>query len=176
MAQRHVMLVGLPGCGKTTVGRLVAQKLNAGFLDFDQVLVRKQGMPISQIFGLHGELKFRQMEKQVATNALAGPPSIMAPGGGWAAQEGHIEEAKAAGALVVYLKVFPAVAANRTSGDGTRPLLVGDDPLTRMKKLLEERERFYLKADVVVPNDSPKTAEQVTEEVLKIAREQAGWG
>ena len=175
MAQRHVMLVGLPGSGKTTVGRLVAQQLNTGFLDFDQVLVRKQGMPISQIFGLHGEQKFRQMEKQVADNALAGPPSIMAPGGGWAAQEGNLEAAKAAGAVVVYLKVFPAVAANRASGDGTRPLLVGDDPLARMKALLEEREPFYAKADHVVANDSPKTAEQAAEEVLALARTVAGW-
>ena len=175
MAQRHVMLIGLPGSGKTTVGRLVAQKLGTGFMDFDQVLVRKAGMPISQIFGLHGEQKFREMEKQVATNALAGPPAIMAPGGGWAAQEGHIEEAQAAGALVIYLKVFPAVAANRTSGDGTRPLLVGDDPLARMKKLLEEREPFYKKANETLPNDSPKTAEQAAEEVLKLARTLAGW-
>jgi shikimate kinase len=169
------MLVGLPGSGKTTVGRLVAQALNTGFVDFDQVIVRKQGMPIAQIFGLHGEQKFREMESQVATNALAGPPAIMAPGGGWAAQEGHIEQAKAAGAVVVYLKVFPAVAANRASGDGTRPLLVGDDPLARMKKLLDEREPFYKKADVEVPNDSPKTAEQAAADVVKIAREQAEW-
>ncbi|MBW8773298.1 MAG: AAA family ATPase, partial [Gemmatimonadetes bacterium] len=82
MTQRHLMLVGLPGSGKTTVGRIVAQRLNTGFVDFDQVLVRKQGMPIAQIFGLHGEQKFRQMEAQVADNALAGPPAIMAPGGG----------------------------------------------------------------------------------------------
>lgn len=175
MAQRHLMLVGLPGSGKTTVGRIVAQKLNTGFLDFDQVLVRKQGMPIAQIFGLHGEQKFRQMEAQVADNALAGPPAIMAPGGGWAAQPGHIEKAKEAGAVVVYLKVFAAVAANRASGDGTRPLLVGDDPLARMKALLDEREPFYKKADVEVPNDSPKTAEQAADDILKIAREQAGW-
>jgi shikimate kinase len=175
MAQRHLMLVGLPGSGKTTVGRLVAQQLSTGFVDFDQVLVRKAGMPIAQIFGLHGEQKFREMESQVATNALAGPPAIMAPGGGWAAQEGHIEQAKAAGAVVVYLKVFPAVAANRASGDGTRPLLVGDDPLARMKKLLDEREPFYKKADIEVPNDSPKTAEQAAEEIVKIAREQAEW-
>ena len=74
MAQRHVMLVGLPGAGKTTVGRIVAQHLNTGFVDFDQVIVRKQGMPIAQIFGLHGEQKFREMEHQIAENALSGPP------------------------------------------------------------------------------------------------------
>ncbi len=175
MAQRHVMLVGLPGSGKTTVGRIVAQRLNTGFVDFDQVLVRKQGMPIAQIFGLHGEQKFREMESQVADHALAGPPAIMAPGGGWAAQPGHLEQAKEAGAVVVYLKVFPAVAANRASGDGTRPLLVGDDPLARMKKLLDERESFYKKADVEVFNDSPKTADQAADDIVKIAREQAGW-
>ena len=175
MAQRHVMLVGLPGSGKTTVGRIVAQHLNTGFVDFDQVIVRKQGMPIAQIFGLHGEQKFRQMESQVADHALAGPPAIMAPGGGWAAQPGHIEQAREAGALVVYLKVFPAVAANRAHGDGTRPLLVGDDPLARMKTLLEEREPFYKKADLEVFNDSPKTAEQAADDIVKIAREQAGW-
>ncbi len=175
MTQRHVMLVGLPGSGKTTVGRIVAQQLNTGFVDFDQVIVRKQGMPIAQIFGLHGEQKFRQMENQVAEHALAGPPAIMAPGGGWAAQEGHIEQAKAAGALVIYLKVFPAVAANRASGDGTRPLLVGDDPLVRMKKLLDEREPYYRKADAEVPNDSPKTAEQAADDIVKLARAQAGW-
>lgn len=175
MAQRHVLLIGLPGAGKTTVGRIVAQKLNTGFVDFDQILVRKQGMPISQIFGLHGEQKFREMEKQVADHALAGPPSIMAPGGGWAAGEGHLEQAIAAGALVIYLKVFPAVAANRATGDGTRPLLVGDDPLARMRQLLIEREPFYKKAHHEVPNDSPKTAEQAADEVLVLVREHAGW-
>jgi shikimate kinase len=175
MAQRHIMIVGLPGAGKTTVGRIVAQKLGAGYVDFDQVIVRKQGMPISQIFGLHGEQKFREMERAVADNALTGPPAILAPGGGWAAQEGHIEKAKEAGCFIIYLKVFPAVAANRASGDGTRPLLVGDDPLARMKQLLEEREIFYKKADVEVFNDSPKTAEQAAEEVTRLAREQAGW-
>jgi shikimate kinase len=80
-----------------------------------------------------------------------------------------------AGAFVIYLKVFPAVAANRSSGDGTRPLLVGDDPLARMKKLLDEREPFYKKADIEVFNDSPRTAEQAADEVLQIAREKAGW-
>ena len=175
MPQRHVMLVGLPGSGKTTVGRRVAQQLGTGLVDFDQVLVRKNGMPVSQIFGLHGEAKFRQMEAQVAEHALTGPPSILSPGGGWAAQPGHLDDAKAKGAYIIYLKVYPAVAAKRTGGDGTRPLLVGDDPLARMKKLLEEREPFYRLADAEVVNDSPKTAEQAAAEVVALARQHAGW-
>lgn len=176
MAQRHILLVGLPGSGKTTVGRLVAQQLGGGFVDFDQVLVRKHGMPIAQIFGLHGEPKFREMEAQVAQHALAGPPSVMAPGGGWLVQPGNYDLARATGdPFIIYLKVLPSVAAGRAGGDGTRPLLVGDDPIARMRQLIQERESIYLQADAVLPNDSPKTAEQTATEVVKLAREQAGW-
>lgn len=175
MSQRHLLLVGLPGAGKTTVGRLVAEKLGAGFLDFDQVLVRKHGMPISQIFGLHGEQKFRQMEQQVADSALTGPPSVLAPGGGWAAQPGQLDKAREANCFIVYLKVLPSVAAKRAGGDGTRPMLVGDDPIARMRQLTTEREPFYATADATLMNDSPKTAEQAAAELVQLAREQAGW-
>lgn len=176
MAQRHILLVGLPGSGKTTVGRLVASQLGAGFVDFDQVLVRKHGMPIAQIFGLHGEPKFRQMESQVAQHALEGPPSVLAPGGGWLVQPGNYTLARNTGnPFIIYLKVLPSVAAGRAGGDGTRPLLVGDDPIARMRQLIAERESIYLQADAVVANDSPKTADQTAAEVVKLAREQGGW-
>ena len=175
MAQRHVLLVGLPGSGKTTVGRLAAQQLSAGFVDFDQVLVRKHGMPIAQIFGLHGEQKFREMEMAVAEHALAGPPSVLAPGGGWLVQPGHYEKAREVDPFIIYLKVLPSVAASRAGGDGTRPLLVGDDPIARMRQLTTEREPVYQRADVTIMNDSPKTAEQAAAEVVKLAREQGGW-
>ena len=175
MSQRHLMLVGLPGAGKTTVGRLVAQKLNAGFVDFDQVLVRKQGMPIAQIFGLHGEQKFREMEVQVAENALTGPPGVLSPGGGWAAQPGHLERAREANCYVIYLRVLPSTASNRAGGDGTRPMLVGDDPIARMRQLTTEREPFYMKADATIANDGPKTAEQAADEIVALARGNAGW-
>lgn len=175
MTQRHLMLVGLPGCGKTTVGRLVAEKLGTGFVDFDQVLVRKAGMPIAQIFGLHGEPKFRAMEGQVAEHALSGPPGVLAPGGGWSAQPGHLEQARAVNCFVVYLKVLPSTAAGRAGGDGTRPMLVGDDPIARMRQLTQEREPFYMKADATVGNDNPKSAEQAANEVVALARGNAGW-
>jgi shikimate kinase len=175
MSQRHLILVGLPGSGKTTVGRIVAEQLNVGLVDFDSVLIRKQGMPIAQIFGLHGEQKFREMENGVAENALSGPPSIISPGGGWIAQPGNLERARASNAFLVYLKVLPSVAAGRAGGDGTRPMLVGDDPVARMRQLTTEREPIYAQADATIANDNPKTAEQAAAEVVALARSQAGW-
>lgn len=175
MSQRHVILVGLPGSGKTTVGRIVAEQLNTGLIDFDSVLIRKQGMPIAQIFGLHGEQKFREMENQIAENALGGPPSLMSPGGGWIVQPGNLDKARAANAFIIYLRVLPSVAAGRAGGDGTRPMLVGDDPIARMRQLTAEREPIYSQADATIANDSPKTAEQAAAEVVALARSQAGW-
>lgn len=175
MTQRHIILVGLPGAGKTTVGRAVAERLNVGLVDFDQVLIRKHGMPISQIFGLHGEQKFRAMEAQVTESALTGPPSILTPGGGWIVQPGHYEQARAANPFIIYLKVLPSVAAGRAGGDGTRPMLVGDDPIARMRQLTVEREPIYAKADATIMNDNPKTPDQAAEEVVALARGQAGW-
>jgi shikimate kinase len=175
MAQRHLILCGLPGAGKTTVGRIVAQQLGVGLVDFDQVLVRKHGMPIAQIFGLHGEQKFREMENQIAENALAGPPSVISPGGGWLVQPGNYEKARAVDPFIIYLKVLPSVASGRAGGDGTRPMLVGDDPIARMRQLTVEREPTYAKADATIANDNPKTAEQAAAEVVKLARTSAGW-
>src|ERR1041384_5854692 len=89
--RRHLVLVGLPGSGKSTVGRLVAKGLPAPLIDIDQLLVRQMGRPVRQIFGMIGEPGFRQMEREAVRAALAGPPSVIVPGGGWAAQPGEME-------------------------------------------------------------------------------------
>ncbi len=96
--KRHVVLVGLPGSGKTTVGGLVAERLQATFVDIDAVLVRREGKPITMIFAEKGEAAFRTLERQEMETTLTHDPAIIASGGGWAAQPGAIDGCETAGA------------------------------------------------------------------------------
>ena len=171
--KKHIVLVGLPGAGKTTVGRLVAERLGAGFFDSDTIIVRQMQMPVSRIFGEHGEKMFRDLERQAMTHALNGPPAVISPGGGWIAQPGALELTQA-NSFLVYLKTMVVTAANRAQSAGTRPLLVGEDPVNRMRTLQKEREPFYLKADAEVKTDI-KAPPLLADEIVALAKERAGW-
>jgi shikimate kinase len=171
--KKHIVLIGLPGAGKTTVGKLVADRLQAGFVDIDNVLIRKEGKPISMIFAEKGEPAFRDMERKEVDTALANEPAVIVPGGGWAAQPGALDAAKPQGYLV-YLKARAEVAAGRAEPSGTRPVLMGDDPLARMRELYQTRDPYYAKADATVLTEA-KSAENVAAEVVKLAQMGAGW-
>lgn len=171
--KRHILLVGLPGAGKTTAGRLLAERLGAPFVDTDAVIVRRMQKPVAQVFAEDGEPRFRQLEAEAVSRALGGPPTIIAPGGGWIAQPGALASARANG-FIIYLKILATTAANRAAGEGTRPLLVGNDPVERMRELLKQREPFYAKADFEAKVDA-RTPAQVVEALMEVVREQAGW-
>jgi len=172
--KRHIVLIGLPGSGKTTVGRLVAERLGTGFVDVDAIIERREGRPITMIFAEKGEAAFREMERKEMETALAGEPAVIGPGGGWAAQPGAIDEAKGR-ALVVYLRTRPETAAQRAAPEeGTRPLLMGEDPVGRMRQLQKERESFYRTAHAEVDADQ-KSTPQVVSEVIRLAQSSAGW-
>ena len=171
--KRHIVLIGLPGAGKTTVGRMVAERLRAGFVDIDNVLIRKEGKPIAMIFAEKGEQAFRDMERREVGAALANEPAVIAPGGGWAAQPGALDGARSRG-YFVYLKARAEVTAGRAEPSGTRPVLMGDDPLARMRELFLARDPLYAKADATVLTEA-KSAEKVADEVVKLAQTGAGW-
>jgi shikimate kinase len=171
--KRHVLLVGLPGSGKSTVGQLVAGELGAPLLDIDSILVRQMGMPVAQIFGMVGEPRFRAMERDAVATAQAREPAIIVPGGGWAAQPGQVHIAKP-NCLIIYLKCSATTAARRSETGDVRPLNVGADPVERVRGLLLAREPFYKLADYEVSADA-KAAPAVAQDVVRLARMHGGW-
>ncbi len=169
---RHVVLVGLPGSGKSTVGRLVAGLIGAGFVDLDDLIAGRAGMSIPRLFAARGERAFRALESEVMQHTLAGEPAVIAPGAGWMAEPGNLE---AAGdrAVFVYLAVSPHLAAERLKGDASRPLLAGQDLPSRLTALLADRERWYRRAPVEV--DASREPELVAAVVAAAVRRLAGW-
>ncbi len=170
---QHIVLVGLPGAGKSAVGKLVAEALGAKVIDIDGLLVREMGMPISQIFGMVGEARFREMERDAVKAAQDGDPCVIVPGGGWSAQPGQLDAAKQT-CLTIYLKCSAATATKRSEQGEARPLLAGVDPGQKMRALLLEREPFYLQAHHQVNGESGP-AEAVVAEVMALARQHGGW-
>lgn len=170
--KRHLILVGLPGAGKTTVGRLVAAELRVGFVDIDAVIVEQEALSIERIFAQRGEAAFRELEQAAMTRVLSGAPCVVAPGGGWVE---HPESWDAAGqSLVVYLETDPATAAARAVPAGTRPLLQEGDPVRRMRDLLAAREALYRRAHLTVHTDG-KSAAEIASQLATLARSRLGW-
>lgn len=153
MSGRHLVLIGLPGVGKSTVGALVAEGLGRPFVDLDAVIIRRMGMPVERIFGEFGEPRFRELEREAMADQLVGAPSVLAPGGGWAAQPGNLELARGA-ARFVWLTASPETALRRAMDGAVRPLLGrGADAVARMAALLAERSAYYARADFTVENE-----------------------
>ena len=173
MIRRHVILVGLPGSGKTTVGRLAAAALGAPFVDLDEAIERHAGKSVSRIFAEDGEATFRALEAEVGGEALRGPPAVVAPGGGFLAAAAARELAHASG-LVVYLQTDPEEAVRRLGGAAGRPLLESGDPAARMALLLAAREPLYGEAECSVATTGV-AADEVARRVTSLARDRAGW-
>ncbi len=173
MKRRHVVMIGLPGAGKTTVGRLVAERLGAPFTDFDTIIEERAGKSIERIFAEDGEPAFRALEATIGAEALAGEPAVLSPGGGYFQDAVQRRLALSLG-YVVYLMTSPSVAARRLEGSHPRPLLKGFEPALRLHLLLEQRRGTYLEAQARVMTDL-LTPEAVADDVAQLARTHGGW-
>ena len=152
MPGRVLVLLGLPGAGKSTVGPLVAAHLRLRFVDLDERVEQEAGMTIPAIFAREGEAGFR-LREAAATRALS-HDIVLAPGAGWVEDERNLT-ALGGGVTSVYLRVSVDCALDRLSrSDQVRPLLEGPDPRSALEKLLTRREARYLQSDHTLNVDS----------------------
>jgi shikimate kinase len=172
-APRSIVLIGLPGCGKSSAGRLTAALLGAPFHDLDEMIARTSGRPITQVFAEEGEAGFRARERDAMGQVLGGPPGVIAPGGGWAAEPGNLELVEER-AVLIYLRVTPATAAERIGDEAGRPLLAGHKAVTRLTELLESRERYYRRAAHSIDTDG-RPVEHVARSIVRLARAHGAW-
>ncbi|OBB82569.1 shikimate kinase [Mycolicibacterium peregrinum] len=140
MAPKAV-LIGLPGSGKSTIGRRLAKALNLTMLDTDAAIEETTGRTIADIFATDGEAEFRRIEEEVIRSALSTHDGVLSLGGGAVTTSGV--RAALAGHTVVYLEISAAEGVRRTGGSTVRPLLAGPDRAEKYRALMSERVPLY---------------------------------
>lgn len=162
-----VVLVGMMGAGKSTVGALLAERLGWRFIDLDSEIERVTGQTIPEIFAARGEPAFRALERELTARIASSRGIVLAPGGGWILQDAN-PAAMPAGTRYVWLRVSPEVAVQRIrQHKRERPLLQGGDPVERARHLSEQREPLYRTAGREIDTDAREPAD--------IAAEIADW-
>ncbi|HEY0825668.1 MAG TPA: shikimate kinase [Ramlibacter sp.] len=137
-----LFLVGMPGSGKSTVGRQLSRRLQLPFFDSDHVIEQRLGCSIREYFEREGETAFRDLEEQVLAELAAGPDAVVATGGGAVLREANRRTLRAAG-KVVYLRSSPEELYRRLRHDTQRPLLQVADPMAKLRSLYAERDPLY---------------------------------
>jgi shikimate kinase len=149
LGSRSVVLVGMMGAGKSSIGRKLALTLNIPFVDADTEIEAAARMTIPEIFSIHGEPYFRDGEARVIARLLEGGPQVLATGGGAFMRE-DTRRAIGAKGISIWLKADYDVLIRRIRRRTDRPLLKTDDPAATMKALIEERYPVYAQADITV--------------------------
>ncbi|QTR48114.1 shikimate kinase [Thiothrix litoralis] len=154
--QNNIILVGLMGAGKSTIGRHLARRLNLTFYDSDKVVEERTGVSIPTIFAVEGEAGFREREEQVIAELTALPNTLIATGGGSVLRDINREHIKAGG-TVIYLRASAEQLFQRIRHDKTRPLMQTANPMQTLRDLLKAREPLYMEvADLIMPTGKQK--------------------
>ena len=164
LGRRSIVMVGMMGCGKTSVGRRLASRLGLPFVDVDEEIELSAQKNITEIFDDHGEAFFRDGERRVIARLLDNGPQVLATGGG-AFVNPQTRSRIAASGISIWLKAELPVLMKRVAKRGARPLLRSPDPEATMCRLIEERYPIYANADLTVEShDVPH--DQIVSEVI----------
>jgi shikimate kinase len=164
LGPRSVVLVGMMGAGKSTIGRRLAGRLRLSFVDADAEIETAHRMSIAEIFETHGEPYFRNGEAKVIARLLSGGPNVLATGGGAFMREDTRNRIRDK-AVSIWLKADPDVILRRVKRRVDRPLLQTADPAVTIGRLIEERHPVYQQADLTIASrDVPH--EKIVEECI----------
>jgi shikimate kinase len=171
---KPIVLVGLMGAGKSTIGRRLASTLNLSFIDSDQEIVEAAGCSISDIFESYGETIFRDLEQRVLTRLVGSKPCVVATGGG-AFINPAVREIIKEKSISIWLKADLEVLLERVSRRDTRPLLKSGDKGVILRKLMEERYPVYAQADLTIDSNAG-VHDVVVEYILQSLKQKLGHG
>lgn len=173
LGNRPIVLVGLMGAGKTSVGRRLAEKLGIPFIDADQEIEAAAGQPIRDIFAEHGEAYFREGERRVIQRLLGNGAQVLATGGGAYMNDETRARIRAAG-VSVWLKAPLPLLMKRVAKRHDRPLLQTEDPEAVMRDLMDKRYPIYAEADVTVESRDVQHGQMVND-VIRALAQLDGW-
>ncbi len=168
--QRNVVLIGYRGVGKTSIGKRLAEMLEAPFVDIDQIIASEAGMSIAEIFAAEGEAGFRKREKEIIARVAATVPAVVSVGGGAVLDEENITRLGANG-KIVWLTAPPEVLWSRISSDessaAARPALTAHSGLEEVRAVLSSRAALYRGVADVVVSTGGRTPKDVTIELAR---------
>lgn len=165
---KNIVLIGIMGSGKTTLGRLIAQKTGMEFLDTDEMIIKRAGKPISRIFEDEGEMHFRDMESAIIEEVSQKAGCVISTGGGAVLFFENVENLKKTG-ILFYLSASPETLWERVKDDSSRPVLHGNDPAGILRRVLAARKPLYEEADYTI--DTEKPPEETVLEILRLYSE-----
>lgn len=164
----RLALIGLPGSGKTTVGRQLARRLHLPFVDTDQLLEQRLGCSIRDFFAREGESRFRDLEEGIIDEVTRTQQGILSTGGGVVLRPANREHLHGR-AHVIYLRSTPDEVFRRLRHDQNRPLLQVEDPLQKLRELFAERDPLYREtAHFVVETGRPSLATLINMIVMQL--------
>jgi shikimate kinase len=162
----NIYLIGMMGCGKSTIGQVLAKQIGYGFLDTDSSIERLTKQSISEIFAAVGEAEFRSIESQVLSEVSAYTKLVVATGGGIVVKQSNWGALRQG--VVVWLDVAENVLWQRLVSDTTRPLLQDPNPQAKLREILESRRSRYGEADLQISIDQEKPPATVAAEILQM--------